>query len=194
MPASGWAAPSAAAGAVQDAELAPAGTWVLNEELSDEVSGRRGERRGGGRRGFGGRGGPRPDPEQIARVQETVRELVRAARRITIAGDAGEVVLTYGDGREVRLITDGREHEGVAGSGAQVTRTAQWNGENLETATELPLPTPVPRSLTVHQTYEVQDGADGGRQLVVTSRIEGPARRLRAGDREVRRVYDAAER
>ena len=79
-----------------------------------------------------------------------------------------------------------------AGSGAQVTRTAQWNGENLETAVELPLPTPVPRSLTVHQTYEVQDGADGGRQLVVTSRIEGPARRLRAGDRELRRVYDDA--
>ena len=190
----GRAAPSAAAGAEQESELVPAGAWVLNEELSDEARDRRGDRRGGGRRGFGGRGGAGPDPERIARIQETVRGLVGAARRITIAGDAGEVVLTYGDGREVRLIPDGREHEGVAGSGAQVTRTTQWNGENLETATELPLPTPVPRSLTVHQTYEVQDGADGGRQLVVTSHIEGPARRLRAGDREVRRVYDAAER
>ncbi len=189
----GWAGPAGAAGGVQDDELVLAGTWVLNDELSDEAPGRDGERRGRGRRGFGGRGGARPDPEQIARIQEAVRELVRAARRVTIAGDAGEVVLTYGDGREVRLLADGREHEGVAGSGTQVTRTAQWNGENLETAVELPLPTPVPRSLTVHQTYEVQDGADGGRQLVVTSRIEGPARRLRAGDREVRRVYDAAE-
>ncbi len=188
-----WAGPAgtAASGTEQDAELVLAGTWVLNEELSDEVQDRRGERRGGGRRGLGGRGGRGPDPEQIARIQETVRELVGAARRITIAGDAGEVVLTYGDGREVRLIPDGREHEGVAGSGTQATRTAQWNDDNLETAVELPLPTPVPRSLTVHQTYEVQDGADGGRQLVVTSRIEGPARRLRAGDREVRRVYDA---
>lgn len=192
----GWAGPAgaAASGAEQESELVLAGTWVLNEELSDEVQDRRGERRRGGRRGSGGRGGPRPDPEQIARIQETVRGLVGAARRITIAGDAGEVVLTYGDGREVRLLPDGREHEGVAGSGTQITRTAQWNGDNLETAVELPLPTPVPRSLTVHQTYEVQDGADGGRQLVVTSRIEGPARRLRAGDREVRRVYDAAER
>ena len=190
----GWAGPAgaAASGAEQESALVLAGTWVLNEELSDAAPGRDRERRGRGRRGFGGRGGARPDPEQIARMQEAVRELVRAARRITIAGDAGEVVLTYGDGREMRLLPDGREHEGVAGSGTQVTRTAQWNGENLETAVELPLPTPVPRSLTVHQTYEVQDGGDGGRQLVVTSRIEGPARRLRAGDREVRRVYDAA--
>ena len=196
-----WAGPAggAAPGAEQEPELVLAGTWVLNEELSDEIRDPRGERgrdggrRGRGRGGFGGRGGPRPDPEQIARIQETVRELVRAARRMTIAGDAGEVVLTYGDGREVRLIPDGREHEGAAGSGAQVTRTAQWNGENLETAVELPLPTPVPRSVTVHQTYAVQDGADGGRQLVVTSRIEGPAPRLRAGDREVRRVYEEAE-
>lgn len=191
-----WAGPAGAAalGAEQESELVQAGTWVLNAELSDEPPDRSGERRGGGRRGLGGRGGRGPDPERVARIQETVRELVRAARRITIAGDAGELVLTYGDGTEVRLIPDGREHEGVAGSGAQVTRTTQWNGENLETAVELPLPLPIPRSLTVHQTYEVQDGADGGRQLVVTSRIEGPAPRLRAGDREVRRVYDDAER
>ena len=191
----GWAgsAGAAASGAEQESELVLAGAWVLNEELSDEAPERDGERRGRGRRGFGGRGGAGPDPEQIARVQEAVRELVRAVRRITIAGDAGEVVLTYGNGTEVRLLPDGREHESVAGSGTQVTRTAQWNGENLETAVELPLPTPVPRSLTVHQTYEVQDGGDGGRQLVVTSRIEGPARRLRAGDREIRRVYDEAE-
>lgn len=191
----GWAgaAGAAAPGAEQESELVLAGTWVLNEELSEAVRDRSGERRGGGRRGFGGRGGAGPDPEQIARVQESVRELVRAARRITIAGDAGEVVLTYDNGREVRLLPDGREHEGVAGSGTQVTRTARWNGENLETAVELPLPTPVPRSLTVHQAYEVQDGADGGRQLVVTSRIDGRGRRLRAGDREVRRVYDYAE-
>ena len=203
----GLAAPAAAAGGVQDAGLSLAGTWVLNEDQSDGVEGRRGERgrdgerrgrgrdgvRGGGRGpgGLGGRG--RPNPEQIARLREAVRELVRAGRRITIAGDAGEVVLTYGDGRVVRLLPDGRRHAGVAGSGAQVTRTAKWTGETLETAVELPLPTPVPRSVTVRQTYAVQNGADGGRQLVVTSRIEGRAPRLRAGDREVRRVYDAAE-
>ena len=43
----GWTGPAgaAASGTEQEAELVLAGTWVLNEELSDEVQDRRGERR-----------------------------------------------------------------------------------------------------------------------------------------------------
>ena len=56
----GGSAGAAASGAPQDAELVLAGTWVLNDELSDDPRGRVGERdddrarRPGGRGGFGG--------------------------------------------------------------------------------------------------------------------------------------------
>ena len=192
----GWAGPAgaAAAGVEQESELLLAGTWVLNEELSDEAPGPRGERRGrgrdgsrgGGPGGFGGRGGARPDPDQIARMRETMRGMLVAAPRLTIEGDRDEVVLAFGDGGVVRLIADGREHTGEADAGAQVKRTTRWRGETLETEATLQ----ARRSLTVHQSYAVQDGADGGRQLVVTSRVEGGFRR---GGRENRRVYDEAE-
>ena len=172
----GWAAPPAAAGGVQDDDLIPAGTWVLNEELSDAVPDRDGRRRG--------RGGPGFNPERIAQMRETMRGMLVAARRLTIEGDRDELVLTFGDGQVVRLITDGREHTSQAGAGAQVKRTTRWRGETVETEATLQ----VRRTLTVRQTYEVQDGADGGRQLVITSRVEGGRR---GGGGENRRVYDA---
>ena len=220
----GGSAGAAASGAPQDAELVLAGTWVLNDELSDDPRARAEERDddsarrpggrggfgrgpggfggpGGGPGGFGGRGpggfggrggfgggrdGERPDPERMAGMREAMRDLLSAARRMTIAGDRNEVVLTYDDGRVVRLIPDGREHAGLAGTSAQVKRTTQWNGETLEAEIELQ----ARRKFTVRQTYEVQDGPDGGRQLIVTSRVEGGRR---GGDRELRRVYDAGE-
>ena len=124
----GWTAASpGASGLAQEAGLPQAGTWVLNDELSDDPRAGRGERadgdarRRGGRPGFGGgpggfggrggrfggRGGDRPDPELAARMREAMRDLMTAARRMTIAGDAEEVVLTFNDGRVVRLIPDG---------------------------------------------------------------------------------------
>ena len=121
-------------------------------------------------------------------MREAMRDLLSAARRMTIAGDRNEVVLTYDDGRVVRLIPDGREHAGIAGTSAQVKRTTQWNGETLEAEIELQ----ARRKFTVRQTYEVQDDPDGGRQLIVTSHVEG-GRSRRDGDRELRRVYDAGE-
>lgn len=184
----GWAGPAgvAASGAEQESELVLAGTWVLNDELSDEAQGRDRERRGRGRGRFGGRGGQGPDPERIARMREAMREAMAVTRRVTISGDRSEVVLTLDDGRVVRHIPDGREHADQVGSGAQVTRTARWRGETLEVEIELALR----RTITMHRTFELQDGADGGRQLVVTSRVEG-GRGRRGGDRENRRVYDA---
>ena len=190
-----WAGPAggAAPGAEQEPELVLAGTWVLNEELSDEIRDPRGERgrdggrRGRGRGGFGGRGGPGPDPEQIARMRETMRGMLVAARRLTIDGDRDEIVLTFGDGQVVRLLPDGREHTGQTDARPQVKRTTRWSGETLETEATLQ----ARRNVTVRQTYELQDGADGGRQLVLTSRVEGGRR---GGDRENRRVYDEAER
>ena len=176
-----WLGASAGAAAStnsQDTEFELAGTWVLNQELSDEVPDRDGRRRG--------RGGPGFNPERIARMREAMRGMLVAARRLTIEGDRDELVLTFGDGQVVRLITDGREHTSQAGAGAQVKRTARWRGETVETEATLQ----VRRSLTVRQTYELQNGADGGRQLVITSRVEGGRR---GGERENRRVYDAVE-
>ena len=61
-------------------------------------------------------------------------------------------------------------------------------GETLEAEIELRSR----RKFTMRQTYEVHDGPDGGRQLIVTSHVEG-GRSRRDGDRELRRVYDAGE-
>ena len=179
----GWAVLSAESRPAQDAALALAGSWVINDELSDDPRARPGElggtdsrRRGapggfgggpGGFGGFGGRGGrfggrreAPPDPADMARrreaAQEAMGDLMTAARRMTIAGDADEVVLTYDDGRVVRLIPDGREHAGVAGSAAQVTRTTQWRGETLET--EIKLESRI--RFRVRQTYELQAAGD----------------------------------
>ena len=210
------AAPPAAAGAVQNGEQTLAGSWVINQDLSDELrpqpGGRDGDERrgpgafgdptwgpGGGfgrRGGFGGRGGGfggggfggGRDPQQMARLraamQEAMRDLMTAPRRMTIAADEREIVLTYDDRRVVRLIPDGREHSGLAGTSARVTRRTRWRGATLEAEIELQSR----MELRVRQTYEVRTSGFGDRQLVVTTRIDGGRR---GRDRELRRVYDA---
>ena len=148
----------------------------------------------GGRRGGFGAGGFEAgggDPERMARMradmQEAMRDLMTAPRRMTIVADAREIVLAYDDRRVVRLIPDGREHAGLAGTSARVTRKTRWRGARLETEIEL-------RSrldLRVRQSYEVRIMDDGARQLVVTSRVDGGRR---GPDRELRRVYHAEVR
>ncbi|MCY4634032.1 MAG: hypothetical protein OXG04_05910 [Acidobacteria bacterium] len=209
----------AAARAAQNREQALAGSWVVNEDLSDELrpqpGGRDGDgdRRGpggfggpgwgpgggfggrggfgggrggfgGGRGGFGGGGG---DPQQMARMratmQEAMRDLMTAPRRMTIAAGEREIVLTYGDRRVVRLIPDDREHSGLAGTSARVTRKTRWRGAALEAEIELQSR----MELRVRQTYEVRITEGGYRQLIVTTRIDGGRR---GRDRELRRVYD----
>ena len=212
-------ASSVESGAAQDHERALAGSWVINEDLSDDPrpqpGGREGddERRGrggfggpgwgpgggfggrggfgGGRGGFGGRGGGfgggGGDPRQMARMradmQEALRDLMTAPRRMTITVDEREIVLAYADRRVVRLIPDDREHSGLAGTSARVTRKTRWRGAALETEIELQSR----MELRVRQRYEVRTTDAGTRQLVVTSRIDGGRR---GRDRELRRVYD----
>ena len=144
---------------------------------------------GGGRGPGGGRGGDgdRPDLEEMAErraaMQEAVRDLMTAARRMTIVGTRDEVILTYDDGRVVRLVPDGREHAGLAGTSMQVTRTTRWDDVTLVTDIELEGQV----RLEVEQTYDLRDG-EYGRQLLVTSRFEGGRSGGKA--REFRRVYD----
>ena len=200
----------AAAGAVQHQEQALDGSWIVNEDLSDELRprpagsdgederrrrggfGGRGGGRGfgerGGRGGFGGRGGG--DPQQTARtradMQEAVRDLMTAPRRMMIVTDRDEIVLRYDDRRVVRLIPDGREHSGLAGTSARVTRRTRWRDATLETEIELQSRI----EFRVRQTYEVRI-SDGNRQLIVTTRTDGGRR---GREREFRRVYDVEHR
>lgn len=145
-----------------------------------------GGRDGFGRGGGGGFGGGL-DPQQMARMranlQEAMRDLMTAPRRMTITADEREIVLTYDDRRVVRLIPDGREHSGLAGTSARVTRRTRWRGSRLEAEIELQSR----MELRMRQTYEVRTSEFGDRQLVVMTRIDG-GRRDR--DRELRRVYD----
>ena len=189
-----------------------AGIWALNEDLSDElprslgnrpdnprerdgVGGRGGGGGFGGGRGGGGRGGPggggrggdRPDPGEMAAMREAMQsameDLMRAPRRMTIVvNDEADVVLTYGDGRVVRLIPDDQEHAGIAGNAMEVKRRTTWQGDQLVTQIELQ----ARMKFELHQTYHVDPE---WQQLVVTSRFEGD-RFDNDEDRAFRRVYE----
>lgn len=194
------------AGQVDELHEAFLGTWVLNDDLSDALppraemsKGNRGRRGGGfagpgggglgGRRGgFGGRTGGRVPPEdralRRAGLEEAIKDLTTAPRRMTIDGSPEAIVLTYNDRRVVRLLPDGREHAGLAGTSMRVTRVTQWDDTTL--VTEIQLDSRV--KFEIEQTYHVHDG-EYGLQLVVTSRFNGGP--FGRETREIRRVYDA---
>ena len=180
------------------------GGWVLNADLSDEPRARlegvgddrgRGRGRGlAGRRGSGpgGRGragGSPPTREELARlrqgIQEAVRDLMTAPRRMTIVMIENEIVATYDDGRVIRLVSDDQAHKGIAGTSMQVTRKTRWENEKL--VTDISLDSRI--EVKLEQTYEVRLTDPEGKQLIVTSRFIGG--RASNGDRrELRRVYD----
>ena len=174
------------AGQVDEQHEVLLGTWVLNDDLSDALpprtemsKGNRGRRGGGfsgpgggfggpgggglgGRRGgFGGRTGGRVPPEdralRRAGLQEAIKDLTTAPRRMTIGGTPEEIVLTYNDRRVIRLLPDGREHAGLAGTSMRVTRVTQWDDATL--VAEIQLDSEV--KFEIEQKYRVHDGEDG---------------------------------
>lgn len=152
---------------------------------SGGFGGRRG-RFGGSRGGFGGPVEERPGREDTAEMrkatQEALDDLMTAPRRLTIVESSREVLLTYGDGRVVRLIPDDREHAGVAGTSMKVTRKTKWESGILVARIELQSRV----DLRLDQTYEVDLE---GQRLTVTSTFEGE--RFEDDDTRVfRRVYD----
>ncbi len=169
------------------------GIWMLNTDLSDEPRARLegvGDDRGQGRgRGAAGRRGSRPGG-RVARlrqeVQEAVRDLMTAPRRMTIVMIENEIVATYDDGRVIRLVSDDQAHKGIAGTSMQVTRRTRWENEKL--VTDISLDSRI--EVRLEQTYEVRLTDPEGKQLIATSRFVGG--RASNGDRrELRRVYDA---
>ena len=181
------------------------GVWVLNADLSDEPRARlegvgddrgrgRGRgaagRRGNGAGGRGRAGGRPPNREELGRLrqglQEAVRDLMTAPRRMTIVITEEEIVATYDDGRVIRLVSDDQAHKGIAGTSMQVTRKTRWENEKL--VTDISLDSRI--EVKLEQTYEVRLTDPEGKQLIVTSRFVGG--RASNGDRrELRRVYDA---
>jgi len=191
-------------------QVAFLGVWILNDELSDDprprlgMTGSDGERGRRGRGGwfgpsgggFGGRGlggrrghdGDRSGPEEMAErraaLQDAMRDLMTAARRITIVGTRDEILLTYNDGRVVRLLPDGREHAGVAGTSMRVARTTRWDDKILVTDIELKGRV----KFEIERSYEVRNG-ESGRQLIIISRFAGEP--FGGEKREFRRIYNA---
>jgi hypothetical protein len=112
-----------------------------------------------------------------------MRDLMSVPRRMTITGTRDEVLVRHGDGRVIRLLPDGREHAGLAGSRMRLTRTTRWDSATLITDIELE----GRLSFEGEQTYEVRNG-EAGKQLIVTSRFWGGP--FREEEREFRRIYD----
>jgi len=182
------------------------GVWVLNADLSDEPRGRlegvgddrgrsrsRGSagRRGSGPGGRGRAGGRPPNREELARLrqglQEAVRDLMTAPRRMTIVLTEEEIVATYDDGRVIRLVSDDQAHKGIAGTSMQVTRRTRWENERL--VTDIALDSRI--EVKLEQSYEVRLTESEGKQLIVTSRFIDGRANSNEGGRELRRVYDA---
>ena len=113
-----------------------------------------------------------------------MRDLMTAARRMTIIGTRDEILLTYNDGRVVRLLPDGRAHAGVAGTSMRVTRTTRWDDEILIADIELEGRV----KFEIERSYEVRNG-ESGRQLIVISRFDSSP--FGGEEREFRRIYDA---
>ena len=193
-------------GAQTDHPVDLSGDWLFNYELSDEPQSRMpaavGDARprepsggiGGIGGGFGGRGGyggrpggyGRPqDPErreagreQMAETREAMDDLLTAPRRMTIVQSPRELVLTYDDGRSVRLVPDDREHAGIAGNGVEVIRRTTWDEATLRAVIRLD---------GGPKVIHVLESRLDGEQLVVTTTVEP---RGSFDGLEMRRVYD----
>jgi hypothetical protein len=129
------------------------GAWTLNKDLSDKApersdgsrsgrdgggrGGRGGGRGGGGRFGGGGVGrnggglaGARGagDDEDRRRQMTATREIMEAPDRLTITRADAMVIITGGDGRTTRLLTDGKA---VKDDSTKIERKTRWSGDKL---------------------------------------------------------------
>jgi hypothetical protein len=176
------------------------GSWVLNKDLSADPAGTlEGPRRRGGRMPIGGqgggiggpvgggvsgpiiggrRGGFEEDPDEAARMRETLRMLLDAPEQIVITTQDRAVVVTSRDGRVQHLRADGKKVDETTAGGLRLERKTKWDDDALVSEFKVK----DSGGGKVKQTWK-RDGA----RLVVTSEIDAP----RASDPLiVRRVYD----
>lgn len=171
------------------------GAWQLNRDQSDDPQKKlKGTKTGtwttpragtggvtggiaGAHGGFGGVGGPAYEQENPA-MREAMGALTEAPEKLTIVYRDADVVLTSGEGVVQTLQPNGDTVTEKTAGGHDVERTTKWDGSNLITEVKMS------GGVKLTQTYT---RSSDGRQLFVTSRLEGPGRVV-----DVRRVYDAA--
>lgn len=155
------------------------GVWTVNKDLSDKPP-RLGAMERGRRGGDGGPGGgDRPNPEDRKKLQAQMRSALEAPERLILTVEAESVIVTLGDGRTLRLPTNG-ERVQVAIDEAVVDTRVRWDKARLVKISSLAAGT----KLT--ETYAVEGEP---RRLHVTVTLENW--RL-PQPQTVRRVYDAA--
>jgi hypothetical protein len=127
------------------------GGWTLNRDLSDQPAEARpdaqpGDNTGGGRHGDGGRygggggrhrgggfgggqrGGSAPNPEDMARTREAMRDLMTPPQHLIVADTGSMIVMTGPDGRALRLSPDGKK---IKDDNTKVERKTKWDGDKL---------------------------------------------------------------
>jgi hypothetical protein len=115
------------------------GTWLLNEELSDDAREKIREaivarRRGGmgepGRGRPGGPGGGEGGWSRMGEMRDRMRKMEEGIQRLTIAQSASELTIRNAIDREYAIVADGRKRsrEGAFGS---VESQATWKKRSL---------------------------------------------------------------
>ena len=170
------------------------GTWVLNDELSenprDKMQEAMGNRRGGGfggggRSGGGGMGGGGMrggmgggrggDPGAMS---ERMRALEEGVKVLKIIHQDPAFNIRYADDRERALFTDGRELVSELDQGL-VEATANWKGgQKVVVKGEM---------LNGGKRSEIFELSEDGQQLLITTSMEGSGRMPKTS---FRRVYD----
>jgi hypothetical protein len=170
------------------------GAWQLNHDQSDDAqkklkggrtgtwttprAGTGGGGMGGVHGGFGGVGAMgRPYEQDSPALREGMSAIAEAPEKLTIVYRDADVVFTSGEGVVWTLRATGDTVTEKTAGGHDAERTTKWDGSNL--VTELKMS----GGVKLIQTYT---RISEGRQLVVTSRLEGPGRVI-----DIRRVYDA---
>jgi hypothetical protein len=175
------------------------GAWTVNKDLSDKLqmpgAAEREDRegqpppgRGGGMGGFGGGrgrgdapggGGDRPNLEEMRKLQAQTRAVLEVPERLMITVEAEAVILTYGDGRTQRMLTNGKK-EKLKIDDTAVETQVKWDKARLVKISSLDGGT------KVTETYAVDKDP---RRLQVTVKIENWRM---PQPQTVHRVYDDA--
>jgi hypothetical protein len=129
---------------------------------------------GGG--GYGGGGGARGNPDDIARQRQALRDIMQAPDRLTITQAESMVIMTTGDGRTLRLSTDGKK---VKDDSTKVERKTKWDAGKLVSEINGAGPGKITETYSIDPEHH---------QLVVALHVENSRMPKGAGD--VRRVYD----
>ena len=195
------------------------GAWKINNELtqrperSEEGMGQRrgggggrqpvggmGGMGGGGRRGPGGMGGggfgggggggARENPEEMARLRESLRLASLIAERLTIVKAYNGFTVTDGEGVTSTFTADGKTVKSEVGA-LKVETKVKWDDAVLVVERKFE------GGVKVTDRYWVTEAprnveTDAPRQLVIASKIEGGRM---SGDRAraLQRVYDRAD-